>query len=75
MERAGKRLLTALRTPEIQKSAWERHGFRCGLVGALNDPQALRVPGVPAAIENVMPMPNARVMERTIQALSGTQPP
>ena len=70
---AGEKLLIALQLPEVQKLAWERHGFRSGVVGVMNDPKALQVTGVPATIENVMPMPNARVMERIIQGLSGTQ--
>ena len=38
--------------------------------GVSNDPKLLPVVGVPATIENVMPMPRAQVMERIIEALS-----
>jgi hypothetical protein len=67
---SGERLLTALQDPEIQRLAWEKHGFRSGVVGVQNDPKTLHVAGVPATIENVIPMPRAHVMERIIQALS-----
>jgi len=68
----GERLLTALQDPEIQRLAWEKHGFRSGMIGVQNDPKVLHVTGVPATIENVIPMPKAQVMERIIAALSGS---
>jgi hypothetical protein len=68
----GEKLLTALQDPEIQRLAWEKHGFRSGMIGVQNDPKVLQVTGVPATIENVIPMPKAQVMERIIAALSGT---
>ena len=65
----GSRLLTALQDPEIQRLAWERHGFRSGLIGVQNDPKVLQVNGVPATVQNVIPTPSPRTMERILAAL------
>ena len=65
----GEKLLNALQDPEIQRLAWEKHGFRSGMLGVQNDPKLLKVAGIPPAIENVMPMPTARVMDRIITSL------
>lgn len=66
----GRKLLTALKDPDIQRLAWERHGFRSGLVGIQNDPKVLQAVGIPAAIQNVVPMPTPQVMTKIISALS-----
>lgn len=65
----GERLLAALRDPAIQRLAWERHGFRSGLIGVENDPAVLDVVGVPATIDSIMPVPRPEVMQRIIDAL------
>ncbi|PON19831.1 hypothetical protein C2W62_00645 [Candidatus Entotheonella serta] len=39
LDENGKRLIEALQDPGLQQLAWERHGFRSGLMGAQNDPQ------------------------------------
>jgi hypothetical protein len=66
----GKKLLAALKTPEIQKLAWEEHGFRSGLMGVENDPKVLEVVGLPKSIDAVMPMPSAAVMDKITRQLS-----
>ncbi len=66
----GKKLLTALKSPEIQKLAWEEHGFRSGLLGVENDPSVLDVVGLPKTIDAVMPMPSAAVMKEITKQLS-----
>lgn len=65
----GKRLIEALKDDEIQKIAWEKHGFRSGLIGVENDPAVLTVTGIPREITAVIPMPDASVMEKIINAL------
>lgn len=65
----GKRLAEALKDPEIQRIAWERHGFRSGL-NAQNDPQALQVAGIPQSVTSIIPMPSAPVMEKIVASLS-----
>lgn len=66
----GKKLLAALKEPEIQKLAWEEHGFRSGLMGVENDPEVLDVVGLPRSIDAVMPMPSAAVMDKITRQLS-----
>lgn len=67
----GERLMAALRDADLQRLAWERHGFRSGQIGVANDPEALRgVAVVPATIASVIPMPRPSVMFRITQALA-----
>ncbi len=69
---SGVRLLEALKDPQIQKLAWERHGFRTGLIGAQNDPAVLQVIGVPrTSVQTAQPIPRAGVMDRIVQGLGG----
>lgn len=70
LKERAKPLLTAFQDPEIQKIAWEQHGFRSGLAGIQNDPKVLDIAGIPETITNVMPMPDPQVMEAIIAALS-----
>lgn len=65
----AKPLITALSDKEIQRIAWEKHGFRTGLAGATNDPKKLKVAGIPQGINQVVPMPNPKVMETIINSL------
>ncbi|MEO1368167.1 MAG: hypothetical protein AAFX50_13420, partial [Acidobacteriota bacterium] len=46
-----KRLIEAMQDAELQRLAWEQHGFRSGLMGVENDPAALPVSGVPRSID------------------------
>src|SRR5262249_50215119 len=36
LDPGAKRLIAALREPEMMRLAWERHGFRAGLMGSVN---------------------------------------
>jgi hypothetical protein len=64
---AGMPLVEAMKDPEIQKIAWERHGFRAG-VGAKNSaPQGIT--GVPLTIDQVVPMPRYSVMRSIMNGL------
>ncbi len=65
----GRKLIKAMSDPEIQRIAWEEHGFRSGLMGVQNDPSVLQVVGLPQTIESVMPLPPAAVMEAVIASL------
>jgi hypothetical protein len=65
----GAKLAEALKDPELQKLAWERHGFRTGLAGASNDPRVLQVAGIPEQITAVVPLPSASVMARLLAGL------
>lgn len=66
----GEQLRDALLSDEIQRIAWERHGFRSGTVTGQVDPGALAADfvGVPATIDRVLPMPAPAVMARLIAA-------
>jgi hypothetical protein len=65
----GVELQKALQDPEIQKIAWEKHGFRSGFIGVQNDPKVLNIVGIPATITSVMPLPRPAVMQRLITEL------
>lgn len=66
----GRKLIAAMQDPDIQKIAWEKHGFRSG-TGQPNNVAQLRIHGVPDTVEAVIPMPSARVMDRIITGLGG----
>jgi hypothetical protein len=63
------RLDQALQMPKLQQLAWQQHGFRSGLIGVDNDPNDLNLKNIPDTVTQVMPMPNAKVMQRIISAL------
>ncbi len=66
----GSRLIEALSDPAIQELAWKQHGFRSGLAGVTQSAGDLGISTVPDTIESVMPLPNARAMERLVTELS-----
>ena len=66
---ACKRLAEALQDPDIQTIAWEKHGFRTGLLGVENDPAAISVAALPESIDLVIPMPSADVMSAVVAAV------
>lgn len=61
--------LNALQDKEVQKIAWEKHGFRTGITGVENDPKILNVVGVPKSIDSVMPSPKSDALNKIIKAL------
>lgn len=65
----AKKLITALMDEEIQKLAWEKHGFRTGVTGIINDPSVLDIVGIPESITKVLRMPHPEVMNQIIEAL------
>jgi hypothetical protein len=64
-------LMDALRDPELQKIAWEKHGFRTGIADAQNDPKVLAITGIAEAVRQIMPTPIPAVMEQILAALRG----
>jgi hypothetical protein len=64
----GAKLIDALQDPQIQQLAWTKHGFRSA-VGADNNVKSLSVTGIPSVIENVIPMPRSKVMEKILEGL------
>lgn len=65
----GVKLMEALKDPDIQKLAWEKHGFRSGVAGIANDPAGLAVIGIAPSIGPIVPMPSTTVMDQLLQAL------
>jgi hypothetical protein len=66
----GLRLMVALKDPEIQKIAWEQHGFRSSVKGVPNDPTRHRVSGLPEDITSIIQMPSAETMDMILAALA-----
>jgi hypothetical protein len=65
----GEKLMEALKDEDIQRIAWEAHGFRSGLVGISNDTSVLQVITIPVNVDDVLPLPRPSVMSRIIAAL------
>lgn len=62
---AGRRLLEAMKTPEIQALAWREHGLRTERAGI--DPGASAgFSGIPVVLTAVIPSPSLEVMERLV---------
>ena len=60
--------LEALRDPEAQRMAWSTHGYRT-VVSGTADPEEFVVKGVPEDLTNIMPLPNANIMEELMKAV------
>lgn len=65
----GKRLIAALKDPQILRLAWEHHGFRSGLMGAVKVTDLPGV-GVPPTIDSVIQMPSLAVWTKLTEALN-----
>lgn len=67
----GEKLMNALQDPDIQRMAWEQHGFRSGIAGIENDPAVFNVVGIPLEITSVLPLPRPSTMSRLVEYLEG----
>ena len=67
MREAG---IDALMDEEIQRLAWENHGFRTEVSGTGADEDHFGVPHLAAEITQVAAMPSYAAMEKIIAALS-----
>ena len=67
---AGTAGIDALLDEDIQRLAWEKHGFRTGVYDAPADLDHFGVSGLASEITQITPMPDAAVMEQIIEALS-----
>jgi len=65
----GKRLVDAMKDAGVQRIAWERHGFRTGASGSVNDPAVFQMRGIPQQIVSVVPLPEQAVMTGILDAL------
>lgn len=69
LDEEGANAVDALLDEEVQRLAWERHGFRTGIGGSAADTGSFGVDGVAGEVTRVMNMPGAAAMERIIEAL------
>ncbi|GIP22417.1 hypothetical protein [Paenibacillus sp. J22TS3] len=65
----AKKMTALLKDPRIQKLAWEKYGFRSGVLGENNDFTHLAAEGVPKDITNVMSMPDVETMDEIVNGL------
>lgn len=65
----GNIAIEALKDDEIQKIAWESHGFRTGVASASADTKKLSVDGIVPVVKQVINMPDADTMEKLMEAL------
>lgn len=68
----GERLMEALQDEDIQRIAWEDHGFRSDIPGITN-PDTLDFEGIPEQILNVLNLPRPAVMEAMLEALRAVE--
>ena len=70
LDEAGTAGIDALLDEDIQRLAWEKHGFRTGVYETPTDAAHFGVSGIAEELTQVAPMPDANTMDRIIKALS-----
>ena len=70
LDEAGTAGIDALLDEDIQRLAWEKHGFRTGVYDTPTDAEHFGVSGIANEITQVAPMPDANTMDQIIKALS-----
>ncbi len=65
----SKKLFEALQDKEIQRIAWEEHGFRTGVSILSSSKTTVIIQGLPESIHQVVPMPSADVMIGILDAV------
>ena len=70
LDEAGTAGIDALLDEDIQRLAWEKHGFRTGVYDTPTDAARFGVSGIAEELTQVAPMPDANTMDRIIKALS-----
>ena len=69
LDEAGTAGIDALLDEEVQRLAWEKHGFRTGLYDTPSDAEHFGVSGVADTLTQVAPMPDANTMNQILEAL------
>lgn len=69
LDENGKKGLNALMDENIQKLAWEKHGYRTSYYGAGSSIDQFQVPVVAQDVTQVVGMPDSRVMAEMIEGL------
>ena len=70
IDEAGEAGIDALLDPEIQRLAWEKHGFCTDVSGTDSGEEQFGVGHIAASITQVAAMPSYAAMEKIIAALS-----
>src|SRR5699024_1100872 len=70
LDEAGAEGIDALLDEDIQRLAWEKHGFRTGVYDTPTDAARFGVSGIAEELTQVAPMPDANTMDRIIKVLS-----
>ena len=70
MDEAGATGIDALLDPEVQRLAWEKHGFRTDVSSTVQQLQSFGVEHIAATIAQATSMPSYATMEKIIAALS-----
>lgn len=69
LDENGNTMIEALMDEDIQKIAWEKHGFRTGVSSASADTKKLNVDGIVPVVKQVINMPDADTMEKLMESL------
>ncbi|WP_072524530.1 substrate-binding domain-containing protein [Clostridium sp. Marseille-P3244] len=69
LDEDGQLLLDALLDEEVQKLAWEKHGFRTGNYTAVSENEQLKAEGVAETVSQVTQVPSYDVMKVIIEEL------
>jgi hypothetical protein len=64
-------MIEMLKEPDIQKIAWERYGFRTGVLGIQNNTVNLPISGISANIDSVTTIPDAITMDSLLAKFAG----
>ncbi|NEG56080.1 substrate-binding domain-containing protein [Bifidobacterium platyrrhinorum] len=74
LDKKGEKLLAVLKSPKIQKLAWERHGFRAANFSGTDSIARFKVNGTLDQIPAVSELPGNKAMQELIEALKGVKP-
>ena len=66
---AGSSYVEALSDPEIQKIAWQKYGFRTGIIGGEYDVKSVPVSGIPQEITSVTKGLQKEIYDKIIEIL------
>ena len=70
LDEAGATAIDALLDEDVQRLAWEKHGFRTDVSGTVEQLERFGVEHIAATIAQAVSMPSYETMERIIAALS-----
>ena len=69
LDEQGTAGIDALLDADVQRLAWEKHGFRTGVSGTTSDTTHFNVSGILENVTQVVPMPSYAAMDKLIQSL------